>query len=66
MYNYARFGVKEYWIVDPIHQTIDQFLLNNHTYDLLNTLVPGDIMTSPLLSCINFDLDILFHDYKRI
>lgn len=60
--NYARFGVKEYWIVDPIHETIDQFLLNNHTYDLHATLVPGDIMTSPLFSCITLDLDVLFKD----
>ena len=59
---YAYFGVKEYWIVDPIHQTIDQFLLNNQTYDLHATLIPGDTMKSPLFSCINIDLDPLFQD----
>jgi Uma2 family endonuclease len=59
---YARFGVKEYWIVDPIHQTIDQFLLKNQIYDLHATLAPGNSMASPLFSCINIDLDTLFQD----
>lgn len=59
---YAKFGVKEYWIVDPVHHVIDQFLLNNQTYDLHATLAPRDTMTSPLFSCINVDLDKLFQN----
>jgi Uma2 family endonuclease len=59
---YGSFGVKEYWIVDPIHQTIDQFLLNNQTYNLHATLIPGDMMRSPLFSCINIDIDTVFQD----
>ncbi|MBV6517794.1 MAG: hypothetical protein HCAMLNBO_00367 [Candidatus Brocadia fulgida] len=30
---YARHGVREYWIVDPVHKTVDVFLLNNREYD---------------------------------
>ncbi|MFZ3591253.1 Uma2 family endonuclease [Bacillus sp. DJP31] len=59
---YARFGVKEYWIVDPIHQTLDQFLLNNQSLNLYATLIPGDSLRSPLFSCINIDIDTLFQD----
>lgn len=38
---YARFHIKEYWIVDPVHFTVDQLILNNSRYDLYRTFAPN-------------------------
>lgn len=32
--DYEAHGVKEYWIVDPTHKTIEQYLLKNKRYEL--------------------------------
>lgn len=57
---YERFGVKEYWIVDPVHRTVDQFVLTDSKYELRDTYVPGDVLTSPLFSCVLVDMNELF------
>ncbi len=40
---YARFGVKEYWIVAPKEKMVDLYLLKNKEYALVGTFV-GDAM----------------------
>lgn len=62
---YERFGVKEYWIVDPVHLIIDQFVLVNHKYQLHATYDELGAVTSELFSCISVDLNVLFKDIKR-
>jgi Uma2 family endonuclease len=57
---YARFGVKEYWIVDPYHRAVDQFVLADDKYDLLETYSAEERLTSPLFPCISIDLGKVF------
>jgi Uma2 family endonuclease len=57
---YAQFGVREYWIVDPVHMYVDQFILEGDNYLLYNTYGVRDILTSPRFTCINIDLIKLF------
>ena len=57
---YERFGVKEYWIVDPVHLTLDQFVLENGKYQLYKTYATEGTLTSPILSCIKIDMHKLF------
>ncbi|MCD9026204.1 Uma2 family endonuclease [Cohnella silvisoli] len=59
---FERYGVKEYWIVDPVHRTIDQFILNNGKFDLFETHLISGRMTSPLFSCMDIDLSRVFPD----
>ncbi|OON99479.1 MAG: hypothetical protein ATN35_12345 [Epulopiscium sp. Nele67-Bin004] len=33
---YQQTGVKEYWLVDPVSNTIDQYVLENNAYKLTN------------------------------
>lgn len=57
---YERFGVKEYWIVDPVHLLIEQFVLENGKYHLQAVLGDGDMLTSEQISCISIDVKKLF------
>lgn len=31
---YEKFGVKEYWIIDPINKIIEQYILKDRKYNL--------------------------------
>lgn len=57
---YERFGVKEYWIVDPVHLFVDQFILEQQKYILAHTYGSKDTIHSNLFSCIKIDLDSIF------
>lgn len=57
---YERFGVKEYWIVDPVHLIVDQFILEQGKYHLYKTHATEGTLTSPLFSCIEIKLEKLF------
>ena len=46
---YAKFGVKEYWIVNPASRVIDIYRLEGKTLKLAATLREDDCITSPLL-----------------
>ncbi|MDF2714279.1 MAG: hypothetical protein K0R28_1204, partial [Paenibacillus sp.] len=52
--------VPEYWIVDPVHRLIDQFIADNGKYALDGTYSPGGLLQSPRFSCISIDMDKLF------
>ena len=32
--DYALHGVQEYWLIDPTHQSVEQYLLQNDKYEL--------------------------------
>ncbi len=53
---YARFGVKEYWIIDPAAQEVEVHRLRDGGYELAESLVIGQALSSPLLP--NFKLDV--------
>ncbi len=46
---YARFGVQEYWIVDPVAQAIEAYRLTPEGYELVRTFQQTDTLTSALL-----------------
>ena len=45
----ARYGVPEYWIVDPIRETIEIYTLAARAYSLAQTVGTSDSLRSPLL-----------------
>jgi len=62
---YEKFRIKEYWIVDPIHFLIDQFVLNGDKFVLHEVYSHGDTVNSPLFSCITIDMDKLYKQAER-
>jgi len=62
---FERFGLKEYWIVDPVHLTLDQFILKGDgKLNLVETYVAPNRVTSPLFSCIDVDMKRVFADLR--
>ena len=45
---YSRFGVDEYWIVDPNDRTLEIYRRQTDVLKLVTTLTDGDTLTSPL------------------
>ena len=46
---YALHGVAEYWVVDPIAESVEVNVLVGSRYELKGTFVEDDILQSPLL-----------------
>jgi Uma2 family endonuclease len=46
---FQRFGVAEYWIVDPIAETIEIYKLAESAYDLVGAYSGGKTMYSAVL-----------------
>ncbi len=59
---YQEAGVLEYWIADPQHESIQQFVLNEKTekYELLRMSVKPDFLTSAIFADFEVNLDEIF------
>ena len=57
---YARFGVKEYWIVVPGEKTIDIHILKDKTYQLDKTFGEYDTLESQILKGLKIELKGIF------
>jgi len=57
---YARFGVKEYWIVIPEEEEIEVYILKDNTYQLYRTYRKGDTLESSSLEGLKIGLEEIF------
>lgn len=57
---YEEFGVGEYWIVDPISQIVDVFLLQNKKYQLKRKYTNDDKVEVNTLPGLTIDLNDVF------
>ena len=46
---YAKHGVGEYWIIDPVAEQVDVYRLAGSTYDLKESVTGGQALETPLL-----------------
>lgn len=57
---YAKYGVKEYWIIDPIAGGIEVYALAGKSYTLKGALAGGDTLRTPLLPGWELPVSSLF------
>lgn len=58
---YAKFGVKEYWIVIPEEKSVDIYVLKNNILQLYSTYNKDDIIESPYLKDLKISLKKVFN-----
>ncbi|MDQ1317510.1 MAG: hypothetical protein QG641_1956 [Candidatus Poribacteria bacterium] len=56
---YAKAGITEYWIVDPINLIIEIYLLKKDKYSLKEKKQSGEIVSSSVLDGFKFEVDWL-------
>lgn len=57
---YARFGVREYWIVIPEEESIEIYLLRDNVFTLHKVFGKGDTLESLFLKGLKIDLQRIF------
>ena len=57
---YARHGVKEYWVIDPVERTVWTMLLDDGVLDLAATLREGDTLASETVSGFSVNVSDIF------
>ena len=62
---YAQAGVREYWIFDPLHDSVIPLELQNGVYVARPTLGVGDILTTSLLPGLSIPLAHIFRHPRR-
>jgi Uma2 family endonuclease len=56
----ARFGVPEYWIVDPAKNTLEIYVLGGGAYELIADAGEDETITSPTLPHLSFSTERVF------
>ena len=60
---YEKFGVKEYWIVDPMRQWIEVYQLKEGKFNLVQKLQKQGKLRSELLKGLTIDLQEIFKEH---
>lgn len=54
---YAKYGVPEYWIVDPSNFTLEQYVLDGDRYELVEIYAEDDRVGSITVPCASFTMN---------
>ena len=57
---YAKYGVEEYWIADPVHKMVSVMLLKDGILELAGTYVEGDTVDSTALQGFSVEVGEIF------
>ena len=67
-HTYEKYGIKEYWIIDPLYNAVEQFVLENGKYELMETYIQlescdRERLTAKELESLKSEITTsLFHD----
>lgn len=57
---YARYGVAEYWLVDPENQVIQVYILDGDTYRVAGIFLEGETIDVGMFTAVNIQIDAVF------
>jgi Uma2 family endonuclease len=57
---YEKYGVREYWIVNPLAQIVEVFTLKDGIFALLGVYEPGETFVSTVLGSAEIAVNDLF------
>ncbi|HAC17739.1 MAG TPA: hypothetical protein DCF78_04080, partial [Dehalococcoidia bacterium] len=57
---YLRFGVREYWLIDPKERTLEVLKAGDTEFETVRVYSEGTTATSPILEGIQVEVDRLF------
>jgi len=60
---YSEYGVKEYWIVDPVGKNIEVMTLGTEGYKLHAIFLNDEVLTSPLIEGFSLPLKEVFASF---
>jgi Uma2 family endonuclease len=63
---YARYGVQEYWVVEPTVGTLEQFVLEEGRYELVNVYQGDEPIRSNHVACICFTMGEIMANIPHI
>jgi Uma2 family endonuclease len=58
---YEKYGVREYWIVDPIHEAIEVYLLQENRFGEQQVYAKGDVIEVSIFEDYKVDLHDVFY-----
>jgi Uma2 family endonuclease len=59
---YGKYGVKEYWVVDPYQRTVEVYVLKGQTLTLAATYSEADDLVSSVLPGFSCKVESIFRD----
>lgn len=66
MRSYARYGVPEYWIVDPANEAIEQYVLDDGGYRLPKVYAGDDKVQSDHVPCASVSISAILENIPEI
>lgn len=63
---YAHFNIPEYWIVDPNLGALEQYVLTQEQYEVINIFQDDELVNSPTIACISFTMKNVMDNIPRL
>ncbi|MDC3412231.1 Uma2 family endonuclease [Aquibacillus sp. 3ASR75-11] len=63
---YAKYAIPEYWIIDPIHQSLEQYVLEGKRYNLQEVYMEKQTVQSQHLACASFSMFDIFANIPEL
>jgi Uma2 family endonuclease len=55
--SYANYAIPEYWIVDPTNESLEQYILKEDRYDLIEVYTEDEQIKSDHIRCVSFTMN---------